>query len=74
MDIKEELYSSHRDTMKDAFRVLVCGSISFDIASYVSDKMFKPVNSAIKHNVGIMVYKALENGAKNHEKIIKMGK
>jgi hypothetical protein len=74
MDIKEELYSSHRDTMTDAVSVLVCGSISFDIASYVSDKMYKPVNSAIKHNVCIMVYRELENRAKNHEKIIKTGK
>jgi hypothetical protein len=68
MDIKEELYSSHRDTMKDTFRVLVCGSISFDIASYVSGKVHRLVNSAIKHNVGIMVYRELENRAKNTKK------
>jgi hypothetical protein len=61
MDIKEELYSSHRDTMKDTFRVLVCGSVSFDIAAVVSDKVHRPVNSAIKSNVGIMVYKKLEH-------------
>jgi len=68
MDIKKELYSSHRDTMKDTFRVLVCGSISFDITSYVSGKVHRLVNSAIKHNVGIMVYKALEMEQKTMKK------
>lgn len=64
MNIKEELYSSHGDSVPDALRALICGSGCFDIAAVVYDKMFRLVNSTIKHNVGIKVYEELENRAK----------
>jgi len=74
MNIKEELYSSHSDSVPDALRGLVCGSGCFDIAAVVYNKMYKPVNSTIKHNVGIKVYEELENRAKKTKNIIKTGK
>jgi len=58
MNIKEELYSSHSDSVPDALRGLVCGSGCFDIAAVVYNKMYKPVNSTIKHNVGLRYMKS----------------